>query len=180
MVGGTGVDDTLLMQAVDGLLVKGGADGVHCAALPDGRSVALKIADGSDRARMPVLVGALRSLGLHERARAARDLLNDLAVGIRPGRRAAGRHRRDPPRSLLPDPFAPQHSPLQQCVHVSRSSPSRQRCPDDPETERSDPRPQPLATTTTPARKRPNPICRNCSRRRSRATTRVSSPGRSR
>jgi L-asparaginase II len=81
MVGGTGVDDTRLMQAVDGLLVKGGADGVHCAALPDGRSVAVKIADGSDRARMPVLVGALRSLGLHERAGAARELLNDLAVG---------------------------------------------------------------------------------------------------
>ena len=81
MVGGTGVEDTRLMQAVDGLLVKGGADGVQCAALPDGRSIALKIADGSDRARIPVLVGALRSLGLGARAGAARDLLNELAVG---------------------------------------------------------------------------------------------------
>jgi L-asparaginase II len=82
MVGGTGVDDTRLMQAVDGLLVKGGADGVHCAALPDGRTVALKIADGGDRARMPLLVGALRSLGLGGRTGPARDLLNELAVGI--------------------------------------------------------------------------------------------------
>jgi L-asparaginase II len=81
MVGGTGVDDTRLMQAVDGLLVKGGADGVHCAALPDGRSIALKIADGSDRARMPLLVGALRSRGLGARSGPTRDLLNELAVG---------------------------------------------------------------------------------------------------
>jgi L-asparaginase II len=80
MVGGTGVDDTRLMQAIDGLLVKGGADGVHCAALPDGRSIALQSADGGDRARMPVLVGALRSLGLGAHG-AARDLLNELAVG---------------------------------------------------------------------------------------------------
>jgi len=81
MVGGTGVDDTRLMEAIDGLLVKGGADGVHCAALPDGRTVALKIADGGDRARMPLLVGALRSLGLGARSGPARDLLNELAVG---------------------------------------------------------------------------------------------------
>jgi L-asparaginase II len=81
MVGGTGVDDTRLMRAIDGLVVKGGADGVHCAALPDGRSIALKIADGSDRARMPVLVGALRSLGLGARGGPTRDLLNELAVG---------------------------------------------------------------------------------------------------
>jgi len=81
MVGGTGVDDTRLMQTIDGLLVKGGADGVHCAALPDGRSIALQIADGGDRARMPVLVAALRSLGLGARGGSTRDLLNELAVG---------------------------------------------------------------------------------------------------
>jgi len=81
MVGGTGEDDTRLMQTIDGLLVKGGADGVHCAALPDGRSIALQIADGADRARMPVLVAALRSLGLGGPTGAARDLLDELAVG---------------------------------------------------------------------------------------------------
>ena len=64
MVGGTGRDDTMLMRAFPGLLVKGGAEGVHCAALPDGHCVAVKIADGGDRARMPVLVGGLRRLGL--------------------------------------------------------------------------------------------------------------------
>jgi L-asparaginase II len=64
MVGGTGRDDTLLMQGIPGLLVKGGAEGVHAAALPDGRAVAVKIADGGDRARMPALVAGLRRLGV--------------------------------------------------------------------------------------------------------------------
>ncbi len=64
MVGGTGRDDTLLMNGIPGLLVKGGAEGVHTAALADGRAVAVKIGDGGDRARMPALVAGLRYLGV--------------------------------------------------------------------------------------------------------------------
>ena len=75
MVGGTGREDTRLMAAHPGLLVKGGAEGVHCAALSDGSVVAVKIADGGDRARMPVLVAGLRRLGL------ASELLDELGVG---------------------------------------------------------------------------------------------------
>ena len=63
LVAGSGRDDTALMRSADGLIVKGGAEGVHVAAHPDGRAVALKIADGSERARVPVLIAALRSLG---------------------------------------------------------------------------------------------------------------------
>lgn len=63
-VGGTGRDVTALMQAVPGLLAKDGAEGVYAAALPDGRAVALKIEDGAARARPPVLVAALRRLGV--------------------------------------------------------------------------------------------------------------------
>ena len=81
MVGGTGRDDTRLMGAFPGLLVKGGAEGVHCAALPDGRCVALKITDGGDRARMPVLVGALRRMGLTPGTPEAARLLDEFAVG---------------------------------------------------------------------------------------------------
>jgi L-asparaginase II len=62
-VAGRGRDDTVLMSAVPGLIAKGGADGVHVAAHPDGRAVAVKVADGSERARLPVMVAALRSLG---------------------------------------------------------------------------------------------------------------------
>jgi L-asparaginase II len=70
------------MQAIPGLLVKGGAEGVHCAALPDGRCVAVKITDGGDRARMPVLVGALRSLGVGIDDHAGSALLDELGTGI--------------------------------------------------------------------------------------------------
>ncbi len=76
MVGGTGREDTRLMRAHPELLVKGGAEGVHCAALPDGRTVAVKISDGSERARMPVLVAGLRTFGL------ASELLDELGTGV--------------------------------------------------------------------------------------------------
>ncbi len=51
------------MRAVPGLLVKDGAESVYVAALPDGRAVAVKIADGGFRAGQAVLVAALRGLG---------------------------------------------------------------------------------------------------------------------
>ena len=53
---------TGLMRAVPGLLVKDGAESVYVAALPDGRAVALKIADGGFRAGQAVLVAALGAL----------------------------------------------------------------------------------------------------------------------
>jgi L-asparaginase II len=64
LVAGTGREDTELMQAVDGLLVKGGADGVHVAALPGAGAVALKLDDGGDRGRLPSLCAGLLRLGV--------------------------------------------------------------------------------------------------------------------
>ncbi len=52
------------MQHVPAMMAKDGADGVFAAGFPDGRAVALKIADGGDRARPTVMVAALRSLGI--------------------------------------------------------------------------------------------------------------------
>jgi L-asparaginase II len=63
LVSGTGADDDRLMRGVPGLLSKGGAEGVIAVALPGVGAVALKIDDGAMRARMPVLVAALRKLG---------------------------------------------------------------------------------------------------------------------
>jgi L-asparaginase II len=54
---------TGLMRAVPGLLVKDGAESVYTAALPDGRAVAVKVADGGFRAGQAVLVAALSQLG---------------------------------------------------------------------------------------------------------------------
>jgi L-asparaginase II len=64
MVGGTRRDVTVMMQQIPGLMAKDGADAVHAAALPDGRAVAVKIADGGDRARTPVTVAALALAGI--------------------------------------------------------------------------------------------------------------------
>lgn len=63
MVAGEGRTDTVAMRDVDGLICKGGAEGVLAAALPGGRAIVAKVADGSARP-VPVLLGAgLRALG---------------------------------------------------------------------------------------------------------------------
>ncbi len=64
IVGGTEADDTRLMRGVPELLAKVGAEGVIAVAVPGVGAVALKIDDGAGRARMPVLVSALRRLGV--------------------------------------------------------------------------------------------------------------------
>jgi L-asparaginase II len=60
---GSARPERLLMDAVPGLLLKGGAEGVDGFALADGRAGGLKIEDGSARGRVPVTVALLRELG---------------------------------------------------------------------------------------------------------------------
>jgi L-asparaginase II len=64
LVEGPGRPATELMRAVPGLIAKNGAEGVYVVALADGRVVAVKIDDGAARACVPVVVAALRSLGI--------------------------------------------------------------------------------------------------------------------
>ncbi|OIK26111.1 asparaginase [Streptomyces malaysiense] len=64
MASGASRDVAALMRAVPGLLAKDGFEGVQVAALPDGRAVAVKIADGADRARIPVAARALERAGV--------------------------------------------------------------------------------------------------------------------
>lgn len=61
---GTTRDEAALMQGVPGLLAKAGAEAVYALALDDGRAVALKLEDGSQRARPAVVVAVLRRLGV--------------------------------------------------------------------------------------------------------------------
>lgn len=73
LVSGHGALDDTLMRAGEGTIVsKGGAEGYQGLGIrtPDGRSVglALKIADGSPRAKGPVIVAVLEALGLVEPA----------------------------------------------------------------------------------------------------------------
>jgi L-asparaginase II len=90
LVAGSGRVDTLVMQAMPGVIAKVGAEALHCAALLDrGIGVAVKIADGGDRASGPALIRALDQLGavtptqMQELERVARGRVmgGDLAVG---------------------------------------------------------------------------------------------------
>jgi L-asparaginase II len=62
LVGGRDRDVTELIRGVPDLVAKDGADGVYAAVMTDGRAAAVKIDDGSARARLPVLMSALRQL----------------------------------------------------------------------------------------------------------------------
>ncbi|MFJ7151469.1 asparaginase [Streptomyces sp. NPDC100445] len=64
MASGAGRDVAALMRAVPGLLAKDGFEGVQVAGLPDGRAIAVKIADGANRARIPVAAAALVRAGI--------------------------------------------------------------------------------------------------------------------
>jgi L-asparaginase II len=64
LIGGAGQADTELMRALPGWIAKGGAEGLMCAAGPDGLGVALKVEDGSNRAIRPALHAFLGRLGL--------------------------------------------------------------------------------------------------------------------
>jgi L-asparaginase II len=61
---GTSRPERALMEAVPGLLVKSGAEGVQAFALPDGRAAALKLEDGASRAVPALTVAVLRRLGV--------------------------------------------------------------------------------------------------------------------
>jgi L-asparaginase II len=63
-VGGGQRDSTALMRSVPGLVAKEGAEGVFVAALADGRAVAIKVEDGSDRARQVAMASILVGLGV--------------------------------------------------------------------------------------------------------------------
>jgi L-asparaginase II len=67
-VGGTRRDVTALIRGTDGLVAKDGAESVYAAGLADGRGIALKIADGGQRARPVVLAAVLRRLGVRSTA----------------------------------------------------------------------------------------------------------------
>jgi len=64
LVGGAGRPDTELMRALDGWIAKGGAEGLLCAAGPDGLAVAIKTEDGANRAHSPALHEFFGRVGL--------------------------------------------------------------------------------------------------------------------
>jgi L-asparaginase II len=63
LVGGSGRPDTELMRTLPGWIAKGGAEGLFCAAGPDGVGVAIKAQDGSYRALRPAIASFFARLG---------------------------------------------------------------------------------------------------------------------
>jgi L-asparaginase II len=61
---GTRRDEAKLLRAMPGTICKAGAEACYALALPDGRAFALKIDDGSHRARPVVMSAALRRSGV--------------------------------------------------------------------------------------------------------------------
>jgi L-asparaginase II len=64
LVAGRERSDTVIMSEVPDVLCKVGAEGLHCAGVArGGLGVAVKIADGADRAAAPALLRSLELLG---------------------------------------------------------------------------------------------------------------------
>ncbi|MEU6476878.1 asparaginase [Streptomyces sp. NPDC047017] len=98
LASGSGRDVAALMRAVPGLLAKDGFEGVQVAALPDGRAIAVKIADGANRARIPVAAAALARAGV-DPARLT-EFAGEVLLG---GGEPVGQVR--PVRALAPQPL---------------------------------------------------------------------------
>ena len=64
MILAEGAFDTRIMRAVPELFVKGGAESVMLASLPDGRAIAWKISDGSNRVNGPLMKAALAKFSI--------------------------------------------------------------------------------------------------------------------
>ena len=62
-VSGTHRDELALHRAIPGLIGKAGAEAVYAVGLPDGTGIAIKISDGSPRARAAAMAATLRRLG---------------------------------------------------------------------------------------------------------------------
>ena len=76
LIRGPGAPDTVLMESLPGWIAKGGAEGLLCAAGPDGTGVAVKVVDGSARAVGPALAAFLDRLGHALSALAEQPLTN--------------------------------------------------------------------------------------------------------
>jgi L-asparaginase II len=64
LIRGPGAPDTELMKTLPGWIAKGGAEGLLCAASPDGLGIALKVEDGTGRAQRSAVAAFLGRLGL--------------------------------------------------------------------------------------------------------------------
>ncbi|MCK2217293.1 asparaginase [Actinomadura sp. ATCC 31491] len=89
-VGGTGHQNTDLMRALPGSVVKGGAEGVLVAALASGHAAAVKVIDGSPRATTAIALAVLRRMGCDVSGAEAFEQVPVLGGGAPVGRIVVG------------------------------------------------------------------------------------------
>jgi L-asparaginase II len=82
MVSGPGRLTTRMMQNVPGLFMKEGAEAVNVASLPDGRTLAIKISDGGQRAMPAITAAALAKFGIDAHEVPVDTLGAGLPVGV--------------------------------------------------------------------------------------------------
>jgi L-asparaginase II len=82
MVSGPGRLATRMMQNIPGLFMKDGAEAVNVASLPDGRTVAIKISDGSARAMPAITAAALSKFGIDAHEEPVATLGAGLPIGL--------------------------------------------------------------------------------------------------
>ncbi len=74
--------DALLIEALDGWVAKGGAEGLFCASSREGLGLALKVEDGSFRAVRLVVAHILELLGLQAAGVADSSVVNSLGETV--------------------------------------------------------------------------------------------------
>jgi L-asparaginase II len=79
MIAGDDRHTTVIASAIPGLAAKDGAESIYVAAMDDGRSVALKLSDGSGRGTATVLLAALQRLGVD--VSAVPNSVNEVVLG---------------------------------------------------------------------------------------------------
>jgi L-asparaginase II len=84
-VSGSHRDELELHRAVPRLIAKAGAEATYAVGLPDGRGVAIKISDGTPRARAVAMAGVLQRLGLDHDVLTAQASAPVLGAGRRVG-----------------------------------------------------------------------------------------------
>lgn len=90
-VGGSGHQNSTLMETVPGALAKGGAEGVIGVAAADGTAVSMKIVDGSPRATTLLALRVLEALGSDISGATALTTLPVLGGGVPVGSIGVGR-----------------------------------------------------------------------------------------
>lgn len=81
---GTRRDECALHGAVPGLVTKAGAEGTFAVGLASGHGLAIKVSDGSARARLPIVLALLRAIGFDVKG------LESFSPGVTGGFEAAG------------------------------------------------------------------------------------------